>query len=61
MADPKDLPIQVAALQEDCAWLVTFNVRHYRPGHPKIVVSRPGEFVLRARELLARLPSPETE
>ncbi len=61
MADPKDLPILVAALQADCAWLVTFNVRHFRPGHPKIVVSRPGEFVLRVRELLARLPSKETE
>lgn len=30
-ADPKDLPILVAALRELCPWLVTFNTRHYRP------------------------------
>jgi predicted nucleic acid-binding protein len=60
-ADPKDLPILVAAYQSNCAWLVTFNSRHYRPGHPEIMVSRPGELVLRVRELLARFPSKETE
>lgn len=54
-ADPKDLPILVAALKEECPWLVTFNVRHYQPGHPEVVVLRPGELVLRVRDLLARL------
>jgi hypothetical protein len=55
LADPKDLPILVAAVREKCQWLVTFNVRHFQPGHPAITVIRPGEFVLRVRELLAHL------
>jgi hypothetical protein len=54
-ADPADLPILVTALREECAWLVTFNVRHFRPGHPSIEVVRPGELVQRVRHLLARL------
>ena len=55
LADPKDLPILVAALREQCSWLVTFNVRHFRPGHPDLNVLPPGDFVLRLRELLAAL------
>jgi len=54
-ADPKDLPILVAAVREECAWLVTFNVRHFRPGHPDIIVLRPGDFVQHVRGLLAAL------
>ena len=54
-ADPKDLPILVAALREGCPWLVTFNVRHFEPGHPDVETLRPGEFVLRVRDLLASL------
>jgi hypothetical protein len=54
-ADPKDLPILVAALREGCPWLVTFNVRHFQPGHPDITVLRPGEFLSRVRDLLAHL------
>jgi hypothetical protein len=54
-ADPKDLPILVAALREKCLWLVTFNVRHYQPGHPDVSVLRPGEFLLRVRDRLSRL------
>jgi hypothetical protein len=54
-ADPKDLPILVAALHEDCPWLVTFNVRHFEPGHPDVETLRPGEFILRVRDLLANL------
>lgn len=56
LADKKDLPILVAAIQAECAWLVMFNVRHYRPGHPAITVLRPGDFVQRVRDLLAYLP-----
>ena len=37
LANPKDLPILVTALREACPWLVTFNVRHYLPGHPSVV------------------------
>jgi hypothetical protein len=55
LADPEDLPILVAALREGCPWLVTFNVRHYQPGHPDVTALRPGEFLLRVRDRLARL------
>ena len=55
LADSEDLPILVAALREGCPWLVTFNVRHYQPGHPAVTVLRPGEFLLRVRDRLARL------
>ncbi len=52
-ADEKDLPILVAAVREKCPWLVTFNVRHFQPGHPRVAVLRPGDFIRRVRELLA--------
>lgn len=55
MADPKDLPILAAAVREGCPWLVTFNVRHFQPGHPSVTVVRPGEFIQRVRGLLASL------
>jgi len=55
LADPKDLSILAAALQSDCPWLVTFNTRHYEPGHPAIRVTTPGEFVMHARNVLAHL------
>ena len=54
-ADPKDLPLLVAAMRENCPWLLTFNLRHYQPGHPDVTVTRPGDFVLRVRELLTCL------
>lgn len=55
LADRADLPILVAAVQHDCPWLVSFNVRHYRPGHPDVTVLQPGEFVQRVRYLLSAL------
>lgn len=58
-ADPKDLPLLVAALRESCPWLVTFNLRHYRPGHPQVSVLRPGDFIMQVRGLLSQLkPNP---
>jgi predicted nucleic acid-binding protein len=60
-ADPKDLPILIVALRESCSWLVTFNVRHFEPGHPDVKVLRPGEFVLRVRDLLTRLVLPSDD
>lgn len=54
-ADDKDLPILVAALREQCPWLVTHTVRHFQPGHSSIDVLRPGEFLWRVREQLATL------
>lgn len=55
LANPVDLPILVAALHSGCPWLVSFNTRHYRPGHPEIAVLTPGDFLLRVRDFLARL------
>jgi predicted nucleic acid-binding protein len=55
LADPKDLPILVAAKQKDCPWLVTFNIRHFQPGISDVTVLRPGVFVQRVRHLLARM------
>lgn len=55
LADRKDLPILVAAIQHECPLLVTFNVRHYRPGHQDISVLTPGEFIQRVRYLLTAL------
>lgn len=55
LADVKDLPILVAALREKCSWLVTFNTRHFQPGHPDVNILPPGAFVQRVRYLLANL------
>ncbi len=55
LADPKDLPILAAAVREGCPWLVSFNLRHFRPGHPAVQVLAPGEFILRVRERLTGL------
>jgi predicted nucleic acid-binding protein len=54
-ADPKDLPILVAALQARCPWLLTFNLRHYHPTSDKIAIVRPGTFVQEVRQLLTQL------
>jgi len=53
LANAADLPILVAALTSGCPWLVSFNRRHYLPGHPAVTVLPPGEFLLRVRQLLA--------
>jgi len=53
LAHLDDLPTLAAAMREGCAWLVTFNVRHFRPGHRSVQVLRPGDLVLRIRGLLA--------
>jgi hypothetical protein len=58
-ADPKDLPILVAAVREGCSWLVTFNLCHFQPGDPGVAAVRPGDLVLRIRDLLAHLPEVE--
>ena len=58
-ADPKDLPILVAALREGCPYLLTFNVRHYSPTGGSITVQQPGQFVLTVRNLLTQLSAGE--
>ena len=55
LADRKDLPILVAAIQHNCPLLVTFNIRHYRPGHRDIAIINPGDFIQRVRHLLTAL------
>jgi hypothetical protein len=55
LADAKDLGIFVAALQANCRWLVTFNTRHFQPGHRQVAVVRPGELLSQVRDLLAHL------
>lgn len=55
LADPKDLPILVAAHREQCPWLVTFNIRHFQPGHPDITILRPGDFIRQVRVLLTQM------
>ena len=54
-ADPKDLPILVAALREQCPYLLTFNVRHFKTGSEAIQVLRPGAFLNTIRRLLSTL------
>ena len=54
-ADWKDLPHLVAALEQDCAYLTTYNVDDYEPGHPEIEVFRPGGLVRRVRRRLSSL------
>jgi predicted nucleic acid-binding protein len=54
-ADPKDLPLLVAALREGCDFLLTFNLRHYFPPTESITIQRPGEFLLTVRSLLGQI------
>jgi len=54
-ADPEDLPLLVAALREECAYLLTFNVRHFHPASQQISVQQPGEFILVVRQWLGAL------
>lgn len=54
-AHEKDLPILVAAVRENCPWLVTFNLSDYQPGHNAITVLRPGGFLQEVRYLLGRM------
>jgi hypothetical protein len=61
LANPQDLPILATAVREECRWLVTFNLRHFQPGHPHVAALRPGEFLLRVRDVLAHLTLKEEE
>ncbi len=60
-ADPKDLPILVAALQQGCRFLLTFNTRHYTPATDEITIQRPGDFLTTVQTLLARLTAESEE
>jgi predicted nucleic acid-binding protein len=54
-AHEEDLPILVAAVLAGCRWLVSFNVRHFRPGCAQVEVVRPGELVRRIRDVLSSM------
>ena len=58
-ADPKDLAILVAALKEGCSYLLTFNVRHFTPTTPDILVQQPSGFLITVRSLLGTLKDGE--
>ncbi len=55
LADIKDLPILVTAVREQCPWLISYNTRHFQPGHPDVTVLPPGAFIQRVRHLLTHL------
>jgi hypothetical protein len=50
-----DQSILAAAVLNACPWLVTFNTRHYQPGHPDVTVLPPGDLVQKIRYLLSDL------
>jgi len=54
-ADLINSPLLVAAAREQCSFLTTFNIHHYEPGLPGVLVLRPGELVMRVRQQLANL------
>ncbi len=56
-ADVEDVPILVAALREGCAYLLTFNDRHFRPTREQIVIQRPGDFIQAIRGRLSTMTS----
>jgi hypothetical protein len=58
-ADPKDLPILVAAIRENCSHLLTFNTRHFNPAGSRPIVQSPGEFLQTIRSQLSMLSNAE--
>lgn len=58
-ADPKDLPILVAAIRENCSYLLTFNTRHFSPAASHPIAHPPGEFLQIVRSQLSMLSSAE--
>ena len=58
-ADPKDLPILVAALKEGCSYLLTFNVRHFTPTTTDLIVQQPSGFLITIRSMLGMLKDGE--
>lgn len=54
-ADPKDLPILAAAVREGCAYLATYNIRHFQPGVENVTVLKPGDLIQQVRYLLSQM------
>jgi hypothetical protein len=55
LAVRQDRSILAAAVINNCPWLVSFNVRHFQPGHPAVTVLPPGDFIRKIRYLLSSL------
>jgi hypothetical protein len=55
LAHIKGLPILVAAIREKRSVLVTFNRRHFHPGHAEVEVLTPGQFIQRLRHRLVHI------
>jgi len=55
LAHPGDRHVLAAAVREECPWLVTFNTRHFVPGHPDVTVCQPGELIRKVRVQLSHL------
>jgi hypothetical protein len=60
-ADPKDLPILVAALGSRCRYWLTFKLRHDQPLASEIAVLRPGNLLVTGHVHLGRLESEPPE
>jgi hypothetical protein len=57
-AHPEDASILTAAVLNGCQYLVTFNIRHYRPApETPLTIITPGKFVQQIREVLSGLAS----
>jgi predicted nucleic acid-binding protein len=54
-ADPKDAPHLAAARAAGCRWLVTFNVRDYRPTDERPAITLPGPLLVQIRAHVALL------
>ncbi len=57
-AEVKDVPHLVAAIEQRCRYLVTFNTRHYWPETQDIEVIRPGDLLQRIRRQVAVVAPP---
>jgi putative PIN family toxin of toxin-antitoxin system len=54
-ADPKDVAILAAAVDQKCRFLVTLNARDFWPPSDLITVVRPGDLLVRLRGVISNL------
>jgi hypothetical protein len=54
-ADPKDLPLLVTIMRENCSYLIALNTRHYLSNSNSIRAQKPGDFVFTVRQLLGQM------
>ena len=56
-ADPKDVPILAAAIEQRCHYLVTLNERDFWPPSTLITIMRPGDLLRAVRKQIGMLIS----